>query len=74
MREHGSQSVPFEIIVAAGPNAALPHARPSDYVICSAEPIVIDIGSRFEHYGSDLTRTYCIGNLTTDSRKSMTWS
>jgi Xaa-Pro aminopeptidase len=61
MREHGSQTVPFEIIVAAGPNAALPHARPSDYIIRSGEPIVVDIGSKFEYYGSDLTRTYCVG-------------
>ncbi len=61
MRENGSETVPFEIIVAAGPNAALPHARPSDSLIRSGEPIVIDIGSRCKHYGSDLTRTFCVG-------------
>jgi Xaa-Pro aminopeptidase len=61
MREKGSQTVPFELIVAAGPNAALPHARPSDYVIQANQPIVIDIGSKVNFYGSDLTRTLCIG-------------
>jgi Xaa-Pro aminopeptidase len=61
MRENGSQPVPFELIVAAGSNAALPHAKPSDYVIRSGEPIVIDIGSKFNYYGSDLTRTWYIG-------------
>jgi Xaa-Pro aminopeptidase len=61
LREHGSQPVPFELIVAAGPNAALPHAKPSDYVIQKNEPIVIDIGARFGHYGSDLTRTFYLG-------------
>ena len=61
MREAGSQTVPFEVIVAAGPNAALPHARPCDYMIRSGEPVVIDIGSRFNNYGSDLTRTFCVG-------------
>jgi Xaa-Pro aminopeptidase len=61
MRENGSQPVPFELIVAAGPNAALPHAKPSTYVIHAGEPIVIDIGSKFSYYGSDLTRTLCIG-------------
>jgi Xaa-Pro aminopeptidase len=61
MRDHGSQSVPFELIVAAGPNSALPHARPSDYVIRAGDPIVIDIGSRYDNYGSDMTRTLCIG-------------
>jgi Xaa-Pro aminopeptidase len=61
MREHGSQSVPFELIVAAGPNSALPHARPSDYPLKAGEPIVVDLGSRCNFYGSDLTRTFCVG-------------
>jgi Xaa-Pro aminopeptidase len=61
MRENGSQPVPFELIVAAGPNSALVHARPSDYMIRSGEPIVIDIGSKHQYYGSDLTRTFCLG-------------
>ena len=61
MREQGSQTVPFELIVAAGPNSALPHARPSDRRIKVGEPIVVDIGSRYNFYGSDLTRTFCIG-------------
>jgi Xaa-Pro aminopeptidase len=38
MREHGSQAIPFEVIVAAGKNAALPHHLPSDYVICEGDP------------------------------------
>jgi Xaa-Pro aminopeptidase len=61
MRENGSQPIPFELIVAAGPNSALPHAKSSDYEIKAGEPIVIDIGSKFESYGSDLTRTFIIG-------------
>jgi Xaa-Pro aminopeptidase len=69
MRENGSQTVPFEVIVAAGPNAALPHARPSDYVIRSGEPIVVDIGSKFQYYGSDLTRTFCLGKPEGQFRK-----
>jgi Xaa-Pro aminopeptidase len=60
-REHDSQQVPFELIVAAGANAALPHARPSDYVIKAGEPIIIDIGAKYKYYGSDLTRTLYIG-------------
>jgi Xaa-Pro aminopeptidase len=61
MRDNGSQSVPFELIVAAGPNSALPHARPSDYAIKPGEPVVVDIGSKYRNYGSDMTRTFCIG-------------
>jgi Xaa-Pro aminopeptidase len=61
LRENGSQSLPFEIIVASGPNAALPHARPSDRAIRSGEPVVIDMGAKCGGYASDLSRTICIG-------------
>jgi Xaa-Pro aminopeptidase len=61
-REHGSQSMPFEIIVASGPNAALPHARPSHRIINTGEPVVIDMGAKVDGYCSDFTRTICIGN------------
>ncbi|MCJ7604526.1 MAG: aminopeptidase P family protein [Dehalococcoidales bacterium] len=61
LRENGSQSLPFEIIVASGPKAALPHHLPSDRVISEGEPIVIDMGARCQGYASDLTRTLCIG-------------
>ena len=61
LREAGSQSIPFEIIVGSGPNAALPHAQPSGRVIQENEPIVIDFGAKVEGYCSDITRTLCIG-------------
>jgi len=61
MREKGSQPVPFDVIVASGPNSALPHARPSARAIREAEPIVIDIGARVGGYCSDLSRTVCLG-------------
>ena len=61
MRENGSQSMPFEIIVGAGTNGALPHAQPSDRAISAYEPIVIDMGASFGGYSSDLTRTVCLG-------------
>jgi len=62
LRENGSETAPFDIIVASGPNSALPHAKPSSRVIHSGEPIVIDIGARFGGYSSDLSRTMCLGN------------
>ena len=61
LRENGSQSIPFDIIVASGPNSALPHAKPSQRIINSGEPIIIDIGARTESYSSDLSRTVCLG-------------
>jgi len=60
-RENGSQTMPFEIIVASGANSALPHAKPTEKRIQSGEPIVIDMGARVGHYCSDFTRTLCLG-------------
>ena len=61
LKERGSDGLPFDIIVASGNNSALPHARPSSRTIHPGEPVVIDIGARFEGYGSDLSRTICTG-------------
>jgi Xaa-Pro aminopeptidase len=57
LRQKGSEGVPFEIIVASGPNSALPHARPTEKTICSGEPVLIDMGARISGYCSDLSRT-----------------
>ncbi|MFQ5826548.1 MAG: M24 family metallopeptidase [Dehalococcoidia bacterium] len=62
MRERGSERVPFDPIVASGPNAALPHARPSPRAIPPGQPVIIDIGAQVGGYASDLSRTLCLGD------------
>jgi Xaa-Pro aminopeptidase len=62
LREMGSESIPFDIIVASGSNAASPHAKPSEKVILGGEPVVIDLGARVNGYCSDLSRTFCLGD------------
>lgn len=61
MRSHGASKVAFDLIVAAGPNGALPHARPGDQAIQPGAPVVIDIGCVLDDYCSDMTRTFCLG-------------
>ena len=61
LRQGGSEGIPFEIIVASGPNSALPHAKPSERIICSGEPVLIDMGARIGGYCSDFSRTLCLG-------------
>jgi len=61
LRESGSQTIPFDVMVASGPNSTLPHAKPSPRAIQTGEPIIIDIGARIEGYSSDLSRTLCLG-------------
>ena len=61
LRENGSETIPFDVIVASGPNSALPHAKPSPRTIRSGEPVIIDMGARCSGYSSDLSRTICPG-------------
>lgn len=61
LRDNGSEPIPFDIIVASGPNAALPHGKPTDRPISDGEPIILDIGARWKGYCSDLSRTLCLG-------------
>jgi Xaa-Pro aminopeptidase len=61
MRELGADSLAFDIIVGSGPNGALPHHRAGERVIQEGEPIVIDMGARYQGYNSDLTRTVVVG-------------
>lgn len=64
MRRRGADGVSFETIVASGPNAALPHARPSDRRIDAGELVVIDFGALVDGYHSDMTRTLCVGGVS----------
>ena len=73
LREGGSEPLPFDIIVASGPNAALPHARPTQRSISAGEPVIIDLGARVGGYTSDMTRTLCPGRPVTPSGKSTDW-
>jgi Xaa-Pro aminopeptidase len=61
MRDLGADGPAFEIIVASGSNAALPHHRPSERVIQEDEIVLVDFGARLAGYHSDMTRTYFTG-------------
>jgi Xaa-Pro aminopeptidase len=61
MRTAGASGPSFPIIVAAGPNSALPHAIASDRPIQEKEPILFDWGAILGHYCSDTSRTVILG-------------
>ena len=61
MREKGAESISFDTIVGVGPNGALPHHHPDDTVVVSGQPIVIDMGAKYQGYCSDMTRTIVVG-------------
>jgi Xaa-Pro aminopeptidase len=61
VRDHGGEGLGFSIIVGAGVHGARPHHTVTDRPIAAGEPIVIDMGARYEGYSGDLTRTIVIG-------------
>jgi Xaa-Pro aminopeptidase len=61
--ELGAEAPAFESIVAAGPNGARPHSRPSDREIGAGETVVIDAGAKLDGYCADCTRTFATGPL-----------
>jgi Xaa-Pro aminopeptidase len=69
LRQRASEGLPFEVIVASGPNSALPHARPTEKVICTGEPVLIDMGARINGYCSDLSRTLFPGGANKTFQK-----
>ena len=63
MKSLGADQPSFETIVASGPNASMPHARPTGRNIGNNEAVVMDFGARIDGYNSDLTRTHIIGRI-----------
>jgi Xaa-Pro aminopeptidase len=61
MREAGAEALSFPVIVASGPNSALPHAIPGDRRFKEGEPILFDWGAKLNGYCSDISRTLIIG-------------
>ena len=69
MRRRGASGNSFDPIVASGPNAAKPHARPSERVVERGELVVIDFGCIVDGYCSDMTRTVSVGDPGPDARR-----
>ena len=61
--ELGADAPAFETIVASGPNAARPHARPTDRTMEAGETVVVDAGAMVGGYNADCTRTFATGPL-----------
>lgn len=65
LRRCGATAASFPPIVAVGPRAALPHARPTeDAKIGQADFVLVDWGATGRPYKSDLTRVLVTGKVT----------
>src|SRR5260370_29230882 len=69
MRKRGASGPSFETIVASGPRAAYPHARPNGKRLRKNELVVLDLGAILGHYCSDITRTVFVGKAPARVRR-----
>jgi Xaa-Pro aminopeptidase len=69
IRDAGFARTAFETIVAAGPNSALPHARPGERRLTEGDLVVLDFGGVYDSYCVDLTRTVSVGPAGGRSRE-----
>jgi len=68
LREFGHEQVDFTI-VGSGPNGANPHHEAGDRTIAEGDVVVLDFGGLMHGYGSDTTRTVCVGEPTAEMRE-----
>ncbi len=61
IKKQGSETLPFPVIVASGPNSSMPHWRNSERILKKGDFVIIDWGAEYKGYYSDMTRTFIIG-------------
>lgn len=67
--DYGADGLAFDPIVAAGGNAAEPHAKARrDYQIKAGDALLIDFGGSFEGYHADITRTFFVKEVSDFNR------
>lgn len=60
-RRNGADGLAFDTVVAIGENSANPHWKPGERKVQMADPILIDMGCKYQGYSSDMTRTIFMG-------------
>lgn len=63
LRLGSAGELPFQPIIAFGPNSANPHAVPTDRRLQHGDLVLFDWGANWQGYFSDLTRTFSYGPM-----------
>jgi len=68
MHDTGYRSTLNPLIIASGPNGALPHAQVTKRKFANGDMIVVDLTLRYKGYVSDATRTFGLGSISKEAR------
>ena len=66
---NGGEGVSFDLITITGKKTSLPHGVPSDDIVSEGDFFTFDIGSIFDGYHSDTTRTVAIKSADEEMKK-----
>jgi Xaa-Pro dipeptidase len=69
LKQGSEPELPFAPIVSGGPNAANPHASPTERKLQAGDLLVVDWGATYDGYISDLTRTFAVGEVDEEYQK-----
>ncbi|MEW5981611.1 MAG: Xaa-Pro peptidase family protein [Acidobacteriota bacterium] len=69
LKRAGFERTSFETIVASGPNAALPHARPGNRDLRAGDLVILDFGGVHGGYCVDMTRTVSVGTPGAEAQR-----
>ncbi len=69
MFDTGYSSTLNPLIIAGGPNGALPHAQVTNRKFRRGELIVVDLTLRYKGYVSDATRTFALGKVSNQEKQ-----
>ncbi len=68
MKLNGAERVSFDLITITGKKTALPHGVPSDDIVKEGDFFTMDIGSVYEGYHSDTTRTVAVKSASEEMK------
>ncbi|KRO32310.1 MAG: Xaa-Pro aminopeptidase [Nitrosopumilus sp. BACL13 MAG-120910-bin56] len=70
MFDTGYASTLNPLIIAGGPNGALPHAQVSQRKFKNGDLVVTDLTLRYKGYVSDATRTFALGKISSQANEA----
>jgi Xaa-Pro aminopeptidase/Xaa-Pro dipeptidase len=70
MFDTGYKSTLNPLIIAGGPNGALPHAQVSNRKFKKGDLVVTDLTLRYKGYVSDATRTFALGKISSQANEA----
>ncbi len=70
MFDTGYKSTLNPLMIAGGPNGALPHAQVTQRKFRKGDLVVVDLTLRYKGYVSDSTRTFAIGKISQPAKEA----